>query len=347
MKFSSSKIFKTFFTTISRLSFFKPVSRTNVSSMFTLSVICVICFFANICTGLLNVESSGKSNAAAFIGDISSSHNSQNEIARDVVIFRTSTSSKKYEDLREEIVKNIDGQSSVTLLLVSNIRNHKLVRESPIIIIISEGYSRVSSHLMKNLIDKFQFFITIFFIATQKDFLFQDIKRIIQSRYRNKQTKIIFVAVDFPRNAINTVGSMFFSLRAMNSVLFEEVSGVLTIYSLNPLEPKIIRKTPAAILDFDFFFPTKLINAKGYEIKGMFFENSPHMRKNENGLIVGIDMIILYIIAEKINASLKFIIFKRDDHGFQKFNEGLINGKYDISIDITVKVESLESVNSI
>lgn len=156
---------------------------------------------------------------------------------------------------------------------------------------------------------------------------------------------MIFVAVDFPKGTAGIVLSIFSTLRVMNTILLEEINEFLFIYMLNPLKPGIFYTNSAESLNFDVFFPTKLTNANGYKFGAIFIHNSPYMKILANGRTLGIDLIVINIITEHLNASLSFHMFKKNEEGMKSFIQGLDGDQYDMSIDKTVQNIGLESIS--
>lgn len=125
-----------------------------------------------------------------------------------------------------------------------------------------------------------------------------------------------------------------------------EHRGKIQVFSLNPLGLKkfVVSSTKSSTMKL--FFPDKLFDAEGYEIRIIFFQDSLRMHTRKNGKMDGTDIYVINIIVKHLNATFRLYSFPRNNIGKQNFINALSGVKYDMTIDTTVKaIGGVEEVN--
>lgn len=164
----------------------------------------------------------------------------------------------------------------------------------------------------------------------------------MNSRFWKQSSKFIFVAIDFPENAIGHVSSFFYLYTTLNVIMVRESAGVIKVFSYNPFYEEATKRfyeitsISSSVADY---YPDKLRNLNAYAYKIIFLRGgSRNVIKGET--LTGTDVEIMKLIAQHQKASCKFYYINEDELTKQNFAAAINNPNIDLTIEISLRISS-------
>lgn len=290
-------------------------------------------FFGSV----LSVDSEKPSQVAGLLSNIISDFIANDSGTNDVVIFRFNyfiKNERKVDDMFSKVVRKVAEVSSIMTPPIGQCVTSNEARKPAFVVIITDLYVTVSKNILKLRHHSHHHF-------HQQQILLDTF--LLTIKHCDTSSNFIFIAVNFPTNILKYVASVFYFVRALNTILVQETTrGRLIVYSFNPYELELRKRVYEIQADrstFDVFFPDKFRDLKGYKYQIFFHVKSGRIWKTSNGTF-GIDLKVMNNIAQHQNASCQFHTIERDEKGKKFYIDALNNPNFDLTIDTSVEISS-------